>query len=55
MGCALQERSFRKRVNADGEVEGMHGSRLSDFVIVAVQSQRGLRRSLRQPARVTGL
>lgn len=45
--CALQDRSFRKRVNADGEVDGMHGSRLSDFVQVSLQSQQGLRRSLR--------
>ena len=44
----MQEKKFRKRVNAEGEVEGVRGNRLSDFLDVSLQSERALRRALRR-------
>lgn len=46
-----QDRTFRKRLNAEGEVEGVRSSRLSDFVASSLQAQQALRRSLRPGVR----
>ena len=42
----MQEAKFRKRVNAEGEVDGVQGTRLSDFLAASLQSQRAVRRAL---------
>lgn len=46
----LQERKFRKRMDADGEVGGMRDSRLSDFLDASLRSQQAVRRAMRGTA-----
>ncbi len=47
--CVLivQERKFRKRVDADGEVGGLRDNRLSEFLEVSLRSQQAVRRAIR--------
>jgi hypothetical protein len=52
--CCAQEKKFRKRVNAEGEVEGVRGSRLSDFLEASLQNERARRRALRREQRAGG-
>ena len=44
---AMQERKFRKRMDADGEVGGVREARLSDFLDASLQSQQAVRRAMR--------
>lgn len=48
-GC-MQERTFRKRVDADGEVGGMRTARLSEFLDASLRSQQAVRRAMRGTA-----
>lgn len=43
-----QDRTYRKRIDAEGHVQGLQSSRLSDFVAESLQAQQALRRSLRR-------
>ena len=54
--CAvcMQEKKFRKRINAEGEVEGVRGNRLSDYLEASLQNERALRRALRRREQRTG-
>ncbi len=47
-GVLPQDRTYRKRVDAEGHVQGVQSSRLSDFVAESLQAQQALRRSLRR-------
>ena len=44
---AMQEKKFRKRMDADGEVGGVREARLSDFLDASLQSQQAVRRAMR--------
>ena len=43
----LQERKFRKRVDADGGVGGVRDARLSEFLDASLRSQQAVRRAIR--------
>ena len=43
----MQERKFRKRVDADGEVGGVRDTRLSEYLDASLRSQQAVRRAIR--------
>lgn len=43
----VQERKFRKRVDADGGVGGVRDARLSEFLDASLRSQQAVRRAIR--------
>ena len=43
----LQERKFRKRVDADGGVGGVRDARLSEVLAASLRSQQAVRRAIR--------
>ena len=46
----LQERKFRKRMDADGEVGDVRDARLSEFLDASLRSQQAVRRAMRGAA-----
>lgn len=48
--CCMQERKFRKRVDADGEIGGVRDARLSEFLDASLRSQQAVRRAMRGTA-----